>query len=128
MWKRRDFKEVVGQYSSKKEKVKLYAKDNPRKVIAAMFLILLISVTALLISRLFNRKGYGASIDRIFSEVDSGNQQVQLRKKSTTAELVELYQLKGKLNHINPDSIMTKDSLLLREIESDLNNIIDEKD
>ncbi|GAB3834071.1 hypothetical protein C1N53_22555 (plasmid) [Pontibacter sp. SGAir0037] len=60
--------------------------------------------------------------------MDSGNQQVQVRNKSTTSELLDLYQLKGKLNHINPDSIMPNDSLLLREIESDLKNIIDEKD
>ena len=127
MWRKRDFKETSGLFSSKKKEFETYTRNHPRKVIAAMFLILLVAVTTLLISRLFNRKSYAASIGRFYSEMDSNSQKTQLGKKSNTDGLIELYQLNGKLKQINPDSITAKDSLLLLEIETDLNNIIDEK-
>jgi len=127
MWQKEGIKKTSELFSSNKKRFEIYTRDNPRKVIAAMFLILLIAVTALLVSRLFNRKGYGASLDRIYLEMESTNQNPKLAKRPTNADMLKLYELNGKMKEINPDSITAKDSLLLKEIESDLNKIIDEK-
>lgn len=120
MSKRRSFNELLASFSTLKEKGKLYSKENPRLVIAAMFLILLLSVTGLLISRILFRKGYSDSVDKIYSKMEGAAEKPKLKERPNTGNMLELYDLQRKMRTVDPDSLTLDDSLILKEISKDL--------
>ena len=91
-----------------------------------MFLILLLSVATLLISKASHKETYGSSIKSISSQINRPNSIQQ--GKPITSEMMDILRIYGKASSINPDSITTQDSLMLKEIDKDINNILDEKD
>jgi hypothetical protein len=126
MKQRNPFNGIMGLYTGTREKVRLYAGKQPDKVIAAMFLILLVAVTIFLITKATHPPNYnrsaGALLNRISAPVPPP------AGKPITADILDLLTLYGKTKAINPDSLTLKDSLLLKEISRDLNKILDEKD
>lgn len=129
MWRKRIFNRIGGLYSRIKARAMLYADQHPKTVIAAMFFILLSAVTGLLVTRSMNRQGYGSEIDKIYAQINAGANPQKKMKRPITSEILDMLSIYNRAKAINPDSLTAEDSVLLKEIDDDLNKIIaDEKD
>lgn len=126
MKQRNLFNRPMEIYSEKREKIKLYAEKHPERIIGAMFLILLIAVTAFLIMKATHKESRTSSLNEIFNRVSAPS--ARPPEKPMKAGILDLLSLYGKSKSINPDSLTLKDSLLIKEIDKDLNKILDEKD
>ncbi len=126
MKQRNPFNGIMGLYTGTREKVRLYAAQHPDKVIAAMFLILLVAVTIFLITKAIHQQNYNRSAGALLNRISAPAPLPA--GKPITADILDLLTLYGKTKAINPDSLTLKDSLLLKEINRDLNKILDEKD
>lgn len=128
MRQRNLFNHLLELYADTGKKISLYAKEHPERVIGGMFLILLVSVAGLLISKAAHRETYSGSIHSISSKFSGTTSTQQMRGRPITADIMNLLTLYGKTRGINPDSLTLKDSLLLKEIDRGLNKILNEKD
>ncbi|KAA5539145.1 hypothetical protein [Adhaeribacter rhizoryzae] len=126
MKQRNPFNGMLGLYSGTREKVRLYAEKQPDKVIAAMFLILLVAVTIFLITKATHQQDYNRSAGALLNRISAPAPPPA--GKPITGDILDLLTLYGRTKAINPDSLTLKDSLLLKEINRDLNKILDEKD
>lgn len=127
MSKRNHFERLQELYSEIRVKTVLYKQKHPDKVIAGMFLILLLSVAVLLISKISHKNTYAGSIHSISNKIQIPKDSLKRPGKPIASEMMDILSIYGKARTINPDSITTKDSLLLKEINKDLNEILDEK-
>jgi hypothetical protein len=126
MQQRNLFSQVHLFFSDTREKIRLYAEKYPERVIAAMFFILLIAVTTFLITKALRKESRSTSASDLFSRV--GKPSARVPEKQSSANIIDLLSLYGKTKSINPDSLTLKDSLLIKEINQDLKNILNEKD
>ena len=126
MKQRNPFNGMLALYTSTREKVRLYVEQQPDKLIAAMFLILLVAVTIFLITKATHQQNYNRSAGTLLNRMSAPAPTPA--GKPITADILELLTLYGKTKAINPDSLTLKDSLLLKEINRDLNKILNEKD
>ena len=128
MSKRNHFKRFQELYSDIRVKTILYKQKHPDKVIAGMFLILLLSVAVLLMSKISHKDTYAGSIHSFSNKIQVPKDSLKRPSKPIASEIMDILSIYGRTRAINPDSITTKDSLLLKEIDKDLNKILDEKD
>ncbi len=127
MSKRNLFERLQELYSDIRAKTFLYKQKHPDKVIAGMFLILLLSVAVLLMSKINHKDTYAGSIHSISNKMQVPKDSLKRPGKPIASEMMDIISIYGKARTINPDSITTRDSLLLKEIDKDLNKILDEK-
>lgn len=126
MRQRNLFSQVFGLYSDTREKIRLYAEKYPERIIGAMFLILLIAVTVFLITKATRKQDYRSSTRTLVSRLGAPSAKANIAP--ATGSVLDLLSLYGKTKAINPDSLTLKDSLLIKEIDKDLKNILNEKD
>ncbi|PIQ20242.1 MAG: hypothetical protein COW65_16165 [Cytophagales bacterium CG18_big_fil_WC_8_21_14_2_50_42_9] len=126
MQQRNLFNQIKEFYSELRARFLIYKDKHPDRVIGAMFLILLLSVAILLISKASHKETYGSSIKSIRGQINQPNAIPQ--DKTITSEMMDLLRVYGKASSINPDSLTAQDSLMLNEIDKDINKILDEKD
>ncbi len=120
------FSQVHDFFSDTREKIRLYAEKYPERVIAAMFFILLMAVTVFLITKATRKQEYRISTKDLVSRVGAPTAKASIAP--ATGNILDLLSLYGKTKAINPDNLTLKDSLLLKEINQDLKNILNEKD
>lgn len=125
---RKDFKINPQLFTDLREKIKLYLERYPERVVAGMFIILLVAVAGLLLAKAMHQDTYSGSIDSISSKLRAPQKIKVNPGRSLSSEVMGVWQAYQQAQAINPDSITTKDSLLLKEIDKDLNSILDEKD
>ncbi len=128
MKRRNPFSRSFDFYLDAREKVKLYAEKHPERIIAVMFIILLFAVAALLISKATHKNTYASSIYSISNKLSLPDQSRAKPGHSLGSDVMDLLGAYHQASSINPDSITPKDSLLLKEIDKDLNRILNEKD
>ena len=88
-----------------------------------MFLILLMSVTIFLITKATHEQSHRGSVTTLVKRI-SAPTAAGKPSEPTTPDVIGLLGLYGKAKAINPDSLTLKDSLLLKEINRDLNKIL----
>ena len=125
MKQRNPFSPVLEFYFDTREKIILYKEKYPERVIGLMFLILLIAVTIFLISKATHEDSYRGSAQTLVKRISAPTAAAPDKaSKPITADVLGLLSLYGKANSINPDSLTLKDSLLLKEMNQDLNKIL----
>lgn len=127
MLRRKDFKQPQELFFNIRDRIKLYTEQRPERVIAIMFLILLLSVIGLLIRNAVRSKGYQSSITSIYKELDRKNPPRLKPHRPLTSEMLSLMNIWSKASSIDPNSLTEKDTLLLKEIDKDLNRMWHEK-
>ncbi len=128
MKRRNLFSRSYELYREAREKVKSYADQHPERIIAAMFIILLFAVAAFLISKATHKNSYAGSIHTFSNKLSLPDKVNGKPGHSVGADVMDLLGAYHQASGINPDSITPEDSLLLKEIDKDLNRILDEKD
>ncbi len=116
------FNQVHEFYLNTRDRIILFKEKYPERVIGIMFLILLVAVTIFLISKASHENIYKGSAKTLFKRI-SAPTGVASGKPATT-HVIGLLSLYGKANALNPDSLTLRDSLLLKEINKDLKQIL----
>jgi len=125
MNKKNPFSPVQEFYSNTRGKIILYKEKYPERVIGLMFLILLVAVTIFLISKATHEDTYRGSAQTIVKRISAPTTAATVKQgKAVTTDVMSLLSLYGKAKAINPDSLDSKDTLLLKEINKDLNQIL----
>ncbi|QNF31354.1 hypothetical protein HUW51_00940 (plasmid) [Adhaeribacter swui] len=125
---RNPFSHLFDWYANARERVQQYAARYPERIIAGMFIILLFAVAALLISKATHKNSYAGSIHFISDKLSLPHKPVTKPGHSLGSDMIDVLDAYREASAINPDSITAKDSLLLKEIDKDLNRILDEQD
>jgi len=125
MKQRNPFSPVLEFYSDTREKIIIYKEKYPERVIGLMFLILLVAVTIFLISKATRQDSYSGSAQTLVKRISAPTAAAAGKVgQPATTDVMSLLGLYGKAKSINPDSLTLKDSLLLKEINQDLNQIL----
>jgi len=75
------------------------------------------------------KETHSSSVNALAKRISAPTAAATVKPSQTiTADVIGLLGLYGKAKAINPDSLTLKDSLLIREIDKDLKNILHEKD
>lgn len=116
------FSQLQELFFDLREKAIRYKESYPERIIGAMFLILLVAVTIFLITKATRQQSHSGSANRLLGRISAPAPTPP--DKPIAADIMGLLGLYGKARGINPDSLTLKDSVLLKEINQDLNNIL----
>lgn len=121
MNKRNLFKQMAEFFFGLREKIILFKQKHPERIIAGMFLILLVALAIFLVTKFTHKQSYKASATTLINRFHAPAATSPGTIPTDVMSLVSLY---AKTKTINPDSLTLKDSLLLKEINKDLNKIL----
>jgi len=122
MNRKNPFKHPEELFFGLRQKVIGYRQQYPERIIAGMFLILLLALTIFLITKLTHPQSHKASATTLLKRMSI--HKIPQATWPGSTDVTGLLSLYGKTRSIHPDSLTLKDSLLLREINNDLNKIL----
>ncbi|PSR51922.1 hypothetical protein AHMF7605_28860 [Adhaeribacter arboris] len=122
MNRRNLFRQAVEFLLSTRQRIIIYRSKYPERIIAGMFLILLVAITIFLIRKVSHKQSHKATATTLINRISAAD--ASTATKPVTTDLMNLVGLYSKAKSINPDSLTLNDSLVLKEINNDLKKIL----